>query len=155
MSSKRTRVGLVVSLAALAVAVALPPSSGARPPAVLYDTVDTGLCAFPFEATGIGTQRNHVTPNVFFTNGNRHADYVFRVLPNLSLGYNLLNHTSIYCNYFVIKDVYAVQRRLTFPTTQSLSLGLRQDIPINRKTSADALCTAHLDLPGIIDRLAD
>lgn len=69
MSSKRTRVGLVVSLAALAVAVALPPSSGARPPAVLYDTVDTGLCAFPFEATGIGTQRNHVTPNAFFTNG--------------------------------------------------------------------------------------
>src|SRR5207247_4825320 len=63
------RVGLVVSLAALAVAVALPASSGATPPAVLYHTVDTGLCAFPFEATGVGTQRNHVTPNLFFTNG--------------------------------------------------------------------------------------
>ena len=69
MNPRRTRVGLVVGLAALAVAVAFPPSSGATPPAVLYDTVDTGLCAFPFEATGVGTQRNHVTPNLFFTNG--------------------------------------------------------------------------------------
>jgi hypothetical protein len=69
MTLKRTRVGLVVSLAAVAVAVALPASSGATQPAVLYHTVDTGLCAFPFEATGVGAPRHHVTPNVFFTNG--------------------------------------------------------------------------------------
>jgi hypothetical protein len=99
--------------------------------------------------------------NVFFTNGNRYDDYVFRVLPNISVGYNVLDRTSIYCNYFVIKDVYTKHgNELTFPTTQSLSLGLRQDVPLGRKTSLqldfqarELWQTAHLHqadfLPGI------
>jgi hypothetical protein len=99
--------------------------------------------------------------NVFFTNSNRYDDYVFRVLPNVSLGYNVLERTSIYCNYFVIKDVYAKHgNRLTFPTTQSLSLGFRQEVPMGRKTSMqldfqarELWQTAHLHqadlIPGI------
>lgn len=65
----------------------------------------------------------------------RHAvgDYVFRALPNVTLGYNIFKRTSVYTNYFVIKDVFARHNQLTFPTFQSLSLGLRQDIPVNNK----------------------
>lgn len=79
---------------------------------------------------------NRLETNVFFTKRNHREDYVFRVLPNITLGYNVLKRTSIYCNYFVIKDVFAYHTSLTFPTTMSLSLGFRQDIPLGRKTSA-------------------
>jgi len=87
-----------------------------------------------FNSTTEVTQR--LETNVFFTARHNVADYVFRVLPNVTVGYNVLGNTSIYCNYFVIKDVYADNKRqLTFPTTQSLLLGFRQDIPIARRTT--------------------
>lgn len=63
-------------------------------------------------------------------------DYVFRVLPNVSLGYNVLKRTGIYCNYFVIKDVFARHHLFSRPTFQSLSLGVRQDIPLGSRTNA-------------------
>jgi hypothetical protein len=65
--------------------------------------------------------------NVFFTQKNHSSDYVFRSLPNITVGYNVLKHTSIYSNYFVIKDVFANHSQLSFPTTQSTSLGLRHE----------------------------
>lgn len=73
--------------------------------------------------------------NVFFTNSNRKADYVFRALPNLSVGYRILPRTSIYTNYFVLKDVFADNGRLSYPTTQSLAWGLRHDIPIRSRST--------------------
>lgn len=76
--------------------------------------------------------------NVFFTKQPYAADYVFRVLPNTSIGYNIFKHTSVYCNHFVIKDVFAEHYILTQPTTQSLSLGFRQDIPLGSRTNIQA-----------------
>ncbi len=74
--------------------------------------------------------------NVLFTSKQAaQADYAFRVLPNVSVGYNVLKNTSVYGNYFVIKDVFATHGFLSKPTTQSVSLGFRQDIPIGRKTN--------------------
>jgi hypothetical protein len=73
---------------------------------------------------------------VFFTHGNRHADYAFRVLPNITIGYNLFGNTSVYGNWFLIKDVFAIHNTLNRPgPTQSLSWGIRHDIPINRKAN--------------------
>jgi hypothetical protein len=86
-----------------------------------------------FDVSNEVSQR--VETNVFFTETDKKADYVFRELPNVSLGYNLFNHTSIYCNYFVIKDVFAVHNILTPPTTQSVALGFRHDIMLGSKTN--------------------
>jgi hypothetical protein len=74
--------------------------------------------------------------NVFLTYSHHKGDYVYRTLPNITLGYNILPHTSVYCNYFVIKDEFAIHNLLSFPTNQSLSLGVRHDVQIGRKTSA-------------------
>lgn len=73
--------------------------------------------------------------NVLFTSRDAQADYVFRALPNISVGYNVLENTSIYGNYFLIKDVFATHGFLTNPTTQSLSLGFRQNVPVGSKTN--------------------
>jgi len=73
--------------------------------------------------------------NVFFTKNNPKRDYVFRSMPNISLGYEGWKKINIYCNYFVIKDVFVGHHQLTFPTTQSLSWGLRRDFTINERTS--------------------
>ena len=58
-----------------------------------------------YNSTTEVTQR--LETNVFFTAKNPKRDYVFRVLPNVTVGYNFLDNTAVYCNYFVIKDVYA------------------------------------------------
>lgn len=85
-----------------------------------------------FNITAEMSQR--LETNVFFTHGHYRSDYVFRTLPNITLGYNVLPHTSVYCNYFVLKDVFAKYPALTFPTTQSLAMGLRQDCPIGARS---------------------
>lgn len=71
--------------------------------------------------------------NVFFTYSHHKGDYAFRVLPNVSVGYNVFKRTSVYGNYFVIKDEFAVHRLLSFPTTQSLSLGVRHEVPLGSR----------------------
>ncbi len=67
--------------------------------------------------------------NVFLKQNGKASDFVYRILPNISLGYEVFKRTSIYTNYFVLKDVFAVHNSLTFPTTQSLALGLRHTLP--------------------------
>jgi hypothetical protein len=73
--------------------------------------------------------------NVFFTYGHQKGDYVFRTTPNITLGYDLFPHTSVYCNYFVIKDLFAEHPVLSHPTTQSLALGLRRQFRLGAKTT--------------------
>jgi len=74
--------------------------------------------------------------NVLFTYSHPKANYAFRVLPNLTVGYNIAKNTSLYCNYFVIKDVFARDyNNINFPTTQSLSMGIRHVKQFNEKTT--------------------
>lgn len=73
--------------------------------------------------------------NVLFTYDRPKADYAFRVLPNLTVGYDIFKNTAVYMNYFVIKDVFArYGGLLTFPTTQSLSWGIRHTKQLGQKT---------------------
>jgi len=73
--------------------------------------------------------------NVFLTSNKPRSDYVFRALPNTTLGYNVFKNTSVYANYFVLKDVFAEHGRLSIPTTQSISAGLRHEKILGDKTS--------------------
>lgn len=73
--------------------------------------------------------------NVFFTTNDPKQDYVFRVQPNITLGYKFLPRTSVYANWFLIKDVFAVNNVLTSPTFQSVSGGLQHDIPIKSRSN--------------------
>ena len=59
---------------------------------------------------------------------------IFRILPNITAGWNVGDYTSIYCNYFMIKDIYGNNTSLNFPTTQSVSMGARHDFLIGRRT---------------------
>ena len=72
--------------------------------------------------------------NVFQQPNHGRQDFVFRTLPNITLGYAIGKNLNVYTNYFVIKDIYAVHGVLSFPTTQSLSMGIRRDFPIGQKT---------------------
>ena len=73
--------------------------------------------------------------NVLFTANNPKADYVFRVLPNITVGYNIAKNTSVYVNYFVIKDTFASHGFLNAPTTQSLSWGVQHNKRLGDKTT--------------------
>ena len=89
----------------------------------------------PLWFTCITEVTNRWETNVFQTSSNRRQDYVFRTLPNITLGYALGAHTNVYSNFFVIKDLYAAHgAALDFPTTMSLSMGIRRDFPIGCKT---------------------
>jgi len=99
--------------------------------------------------------------NVLFTYSHPKADYALRALPNLTVGYNIFKNTSVYCNYFVIKDVFARDySNINFPTTQSVSMGIRHVKPFSEKTTLqydfqarELWQTSHLHqfdfLPGI------
>ncbi len=74
--------------------------------------------------------------NVLFTYSNPKADYAFRALPNLTVGYNIFKNTSLFCNYFVIKDVFARDyNSISSPTTQSLSWGIQHNKQFGLKTA--------------------
>lgn len=73
--------------------------------------------------------------NVLFTSGRAKADYAFRVLPNITVGYNVAKNTSVFANYFVIKDTFAVQNFLNKPTTQSLAWGIQHNKQLGKKTN--------------------
>lgn len=74
--------------------------------------------------------------NVLFTSRNYKADYAFRVLPNITVGYNIFKNTSFFGNYFAIKDVFARNyNNINFPTTQSLSWGIQHNQSLGRKNN--------------------
>lgn len=87
-----------------------------------------------FWFTAITEETGRLETNVFQTATSCRQDFVFRSLPNITAGYALTKRANVYCNYFVIKDIYAAHGVLSFPTTTSLSMGLRRDFPIGTKT---------------------
>jgi len=87
---------------------------------------------------------NRLDTNVFLQYKEPQPDYVFRVQPNLTVGYNIFEKTSVYTNYFVIKDSYAVHKRpLSFPTTQSISMGIRHQLYSGKKFNVQVDCQAR------------
>jgi hypothetical protein len=63
--------------------------------------------------------------------GNRNAG--FRVVPNITVGWALTPYTSVYGNYFLLRDVLLRNHDLS-TTAQSLSYGLQRRINLTRGT---------------------
>lgn len=60
-------------------------------------------------------------------------DYVGRVLPNITIGYQVGKNTSIYGNYFLVRDRSFAQK-FQIPTTNSLGFGIRTSKLLARNT---------------------
>jgi len=73
--------------------------------------------------------------NVFSNARQPKRDYAFRVLPNVTLGYNILPRTNVYANYFMLKDVFANTPRLNQSTFHSVSGGIQHDLPIDNRSN--------------------
>ena len=89
-----------------------------------------------FSATTEVSQRLETNP-AFVPTGAK-TNYAFRVAPSVTVGYNVLKNTGVYCNYFMIKDHFARQTLLGFPTTQSLALGVRHTKQLGPRTTLQA-----------------
>lgn len=83
-----------------------------------------------FSAVTEMTQR--FESNVFSAASQPRRDYVFRILPNVTLGYNIAPRTSVYANYFVIKDVFAHTPRLNQSTFQSVGGGIQHELMLGK-----------------------
>ena len=82
-------------------------------PARLYFNIQTEI-----------TQR--LDTNVFLNYKKPQPDFVFRVQPNVNVGYNIFSNTAVYASYFSLKDNYMTHNRhLSEPVTQSLQMGIR------------------------------
>lgn len=86
-----------------------------------------------FSATTENSLR--VETNVFQTSSGQSADMVYRVLPNVTMGYALNRRTRLSTNMFFFRDQYT---RKNLPLSRNIySAGIRadHDIPINERTT--------------------
>lgn len=94
--------------------------------------------------TSVTEVSNRLDTNVFLQYKEPQPDYVFRVQPNITVGYNIFDKTSVYANWFLIKDTYTVHPKiLNFPTTQSVSMGLRHQLYSGKKFGVQLDCQAR------------
>jgi len=68
--------------------------------------------------------------NVFQTLKHNKADLIYRVLPNVTLGYALTRTTRISSNYFFLRDQYADHPHTLNRNFHSIGFTLAQDIPV-------------------------
>ncbi len=76
--------------------------------------------------------------NVFQTSRNPQADLVYRVLPNLTVGYALNRKTRLSSNFFFFRDQYASKDNILSRNIYSVGLRADRDFTINDKTTMTA-----------------
>jgi hypothetical protein len=79
-----------------------------------------------FNATAEMSQRTD--SNVFMSRENARSGYVVRLLPNITVGYDIFKNTAVYANCFSSKDTYFGHPSLNFPAMQAASVGVRQHL---------------------------
>lgn len=76
--------------------------------------------------------------NTFQTNRHYLSDLVYRVLPNITLGYALTKRTRIGANYFFLRDQYDKRNKQLSRNFQSIGARIDHDIKIDEKTTFTA-----------------
>ncbi|MBX9941774.1 MAG: hypothetical protein K2Y32_21085 [Candidatus Obscuribacterales bacterium] len=72
--------------------------------------------------------------NTFQTDGPYLSDMIYRVLPNVNLGYALSKRTRVSANYFFFRDQYDKRDSSLSRNIHSVGGQLQHDVPINQKT---------------------
>lgn len=73
--------------------------------------------------------------NVFQTNSRNSSDFVYRLLPNITLGYALTKRTRVACNYFLLRDQYTEFNRPLSRTLQSVGFRIDHDVPLRNNAN--------------------
>ncbi len=76
--------------------------------------------------------------NVFQTSRNPQADAVYRVLPNVTVGYALNRRTRLSSNFFFFRDQYASRDSILSRNIYSVGVRADRDFTINDKTTMTA-----------------
>lgn len=87
--------------------------------------------------------------NIFNTLRDNKADMIYRVNPNVTLGYAINRKTRVSANYFFLRDQYTRNDQVMSRNYQSVGFRADRDFVINPKTSATASIFAReLFVPG-------
>ncbi len=73
--------------------------------------------------------------NVFQTSRNYRQDMIYRVLPNVNVGYALSRRTRVFGNYFFLRDTYTRNQHTLSRNIHSFSINGAHDIPLGEKTT--------------------
>ncbi len=73
--------------------------------------------------------------NVFQTLHHNKSDMIYRILPNVTLGYALTKTTRVSANYFFLRDQYTHDAHTLSRNIHSIGAQINQDIPINERTT--------------------
>lgn len=73
--------------------------------------------------------------NVFATLNRNRADYVYRILPNVTLGYAFTPKTRISTNYFYLRDNYSLNAHALDRSIHSIGFALNHDFTLNPSTT--------------------
>lgn len=76
--------------------------------------------------------------NVFQTSNGQSADMVYRVLPNVTLGYALTKRTRVAGNFFMFRDQYTRKDNVLDRNIYSVGIRADHDIPLTEKTTLSA-----------------
>lgn len=85
--------------------------------------------------SGVCENSLRLETNVFQTSSNPQADLVYRVLPNLTVGYALTRKTRVSSNFFFFRDQYAGRDTQLSRNIYSVGLRADHDFTINDKTT--------------------
>lgn len=85
--------------------------------------------------TGVVDNSVRLETNVFQTNSRNSSDFIYRVLPNLTLGYALTKRTRVSANYFLLRDQYTKFDRPLSRTLQSVGFQVTHDVPLKDRAN--------------------
>lgn len=87
-----------------------------------------------------GTVENtlRLETNIYQTSSHYKQDMIYRVMPNVTLGYALSRKTRVSANYFFLRDQYAFHNALLSRNIQSVGFQVDRDFQISPKTTLTA-----------------
>jgi hypothetical protein len=73
--------------------------------------------------------------NVFQTLHHQRQDMIYRVLPNVTVGWAFTNRTRVSANYFFLRDQYTRDNRDLSRNFHSIGFQIQHDIPVTERTN--------------------